>query len=172
MFRRLINLLATISLILAFAAIVFWIRSYQHEEAVCYGHPDDQDFSMLMSSRGMLSLERIEMPERLAVDYQRGLWAYSSEERPNGSINHYAAGSDVSSTLGVVTARGHRPLAVPRPEHKRTFTTAPARGWAVPYWTPTGLLLLLPIGRMASAVQSRRRDRQGATEPEEDVPSP
>jgi hypothetical protein len=164
MLRRLLNLLATVLLLLGFTSIVLWIRSYQNEEAVCYGHPNESVYYQLTSDRGLLAWESIDLsgvPNEMLVEYLRGLWAYSLPDHPApvGWATYYQGGR-VQSRLVFIQAEGPRGLASPRPGVK-AFRPVPAEAIAVPYWTVTGLLLLLPIGRFASLAQQRRRRAEG-----------
>jgi hypothetical protein len=164
MLRRLFNLLTTIALLLGFAGVVFWVRSYRNEEALCYGHPNETIYYQLTSDRGLLAFERIDLsdqPNEVLVEYLRGLWAYSLPEHPvpAGWARYYSAGT-VKVRWVFIDAEGKRALGYPRPGSKQ-FVGPQAEAIAVPYWTVTGLLLLLPIGRMASLAQQRRRHLDG-----------
>ena len=164
MIRRLLNLIATISLLLGFAAIVFWIRSYSNEEAICYGNVDEPMYYQLTSDRGLLAYEWIDlsaMPNEMQVEYLRGLWTYSLPWHPvsAGWVKYYTAGT-VSAQWIFITADGPRALGATGPGSKQ-FRGPPGHAVAVPYWTVAGLLLLLPIGRLATLAQQRRQRAEG-----------
>lgn len=164
MLKRLFNLIATVLLLLGFASVVFWIRSYQREEAACYGHPNESKYYQLTSDRGLLAFEWMDLADlanEMIVEYQRGLWAYSlaGHPAPVGWATYYQGGI-VRSRWVSIEAEGPRGLPYPKPGSK-VFRTAPARAIAVPYWTLTGLLLLLPIARLATLAQQRRRRLEG-----------
>jgi hypothetical protein len=155
--RGLFNLIATVSLLLAFTAIVFWIRSYQHESAIGYGEANSGVFYDLIVSHGLIAFETITVPD-VELDYAQGVWGYL--DQPNqlvSSWRDYYRFGRVQSAWGLIYADGMREL--PISGNGRTIT--PATAVAVPMWTVTGLLLLLPIARFASLSHSRRRQQAG-----------
>jgi hypothetical protein len=147
--RRLLNLLAALSLLMYAAVCALWVGSYSTAQFV--GWSDPSRFLGALSMHGLVRLEHGTYPNDEQgwshVSYptpasEPGLWGeVRARDRRGGWLRR----------LGIATARTSY-----HADGKQV-----RRALYVPHWLLAALLLVAPLGRLRGTLRSRRRRRAG-----------
>jgi hypothetical protein len=152
--RRLLNLLAAVSLVLCISSVLMWVRCRRVWDTVSCQRPGGVAY-VAVSARGELFLARAQLSER---DAPVGLLCRADNNAALGDQDDPSP----ATRIGLKTT----PTSVPRQWKAGGYGSerVPARCVYLPYWFQTALFGALPVCTLGHWLKSRVRRRSGYCE--------
>jgi hypothetical protein len=155
--RRLLNVLATLSLLLCLATLALWLRSYMCSDSLSYTHAYQaadpiRRWWFSNSLKGQLQISSWVTPGTLAADVPVG-YVFTTHPPSSPTARDFFASRTSGFTkwfLGFAVILDHEPAA--------GFSVK----WvSFPHWFLALLLAILPVTRLVAFMRRRRRYAEG-----------